>query len=183
MTPLNPVLPLRECPLVLGLEMKGTELRALCLSPLTVLDAQVLGAERLVGTHELQRFWTQVVMDGLCLHQCLVVAVPRTWSPTEDVTQWLQGQGITPESHPAAAAQEDLEVELASLGLPPEFASAFCVARTAIYRRLGAQVASHLWLEMLRLQDEFGATQTRLRRLMLALLDTGPPQELAPIPY
>lgn len=177
--PLNPILPLRSSPLVVGVDPSGPGIRALCLIPVTVLEPHFLGADTLMDVRDLQRFWEQVVDPHSWMHEPVVVAVPKS-GYTEPVLQWVEAQGLAIETHALVTPTDELELELAPFGLTADFGPAFCAARTAIYRRLGGPIASHLWLEMLRLQDEFELSKRRLRRLMQAQLDTGPEFDLLP---
>lgn len=176
---LDPVLSLRNSPLVVGLDSNGAGIRALCLSPVTILQPQVLGADTLLDASDLPRFWKQFVDQHSWVHGSLVIALAQSCN-CGPVQHWVKAQGLAFETYPLVTPPSTLEFEVAALGLPEDFGPAFCAARTAIYRRLGGLIASHLWLEMLRLQDDLELSKGRLRRLMQAQLDTGPEFDLVP---
>lgn len=176
---LTPILPFLhvQVPLVVGLNAEGAQIQALCLSPVNTLQFRVLEHRTMTDLNAFQESWIRAVDAHACRHDHVAVAVPRYYRDPHGVRQWLYETGVQMEEYPVLLTDDWLRAEAATWGLPEALAPALCLAQTAVYRRFGSQISCHLWLEMLRLQDGLRSTRRRLRRLMVAQLDSAPPPE------
>jgi len=174
---LTPILPFSQAPLVVGLDAEGAQIQVLCVNPVSTLQLQVLEHRTMTDLKAFQEFWNKTVAAYAGRHDHVAVAVPRYYRDPHGVLEWLYELGVEMEEYPVLLVDDWLRAEAAAWGLPDALAPALCLAQTAVYRRFGSQIACHLWLEMLRLQESLRSTRRRLRRLMVAQLDSTPPPE------
>lgn len=105
---LTPILPFLhvQVPLVVGLDAEGTQIQALCLSPVNALQFRVLEHRTMADLNAFQEFWIRAVDAHACRHDHVAVAVPRYYRDPHGVLQWLYETGVQMEECPVLLADD-----------------------------------------------------------------------------